>query len=222
MANRKKATAYVLRIIERIQAGNENVAMYTTWLESMTDKQFATLMGKLADGSVTLPYYQPNLKTKPLAVDNLLKIADTLKINFFQKIIQTDDLTGVKYKSNKEYMVLRIPIRRQSQHLVNGLSVATGSTQTDQLTGQAAGKATKTVKISLPETMILESAGLNKSIEELLKVRGGDDRAYKASRKGMVETGTYNLSTIEQLDTRPTSTDTVNSYLKAMHLENNI
>lgn len=221
MANRKKATDWFINKINEILPDNKNVEMYKTYLEGLSNKAFENLMDKLESGESILPFYLSNLNNKRLKVNNLLKVGDGLGIDFFQQIWLVDELTGVKYLTPNRYLILDLPIRRQIQHLIKKKSVPINSKFTDSLTGQVTG-VSKSSRLSLPEIMILESAGHLKSIEEFIKVRGGDITAIQKSKRSLVDTGEYNLHEIEELGTRPTSTDTVRAYLLAAHLDNNI
>jgi len=219
--SRAAATKFFIDKIDSIQPGNDNVEMYKTYFKGLSDKAFSTLMDKLESGEETLPFYIPPLKGKPLSIQTLLNVGDSLGIDFFQQLWLTDSITGVKYLTTQKYLILDIPVRRQSQHLMKGKSVSLNSKYTDNLTGQATG-VSRSSRISLPEIMSLESAGHVKSIEEMIKVRGGDPVALRKAKRLLIDRGYYNLDEIAELGTRPISTETTRAFLLAMHLDNNI
>lgn len=221
MANRKKATEWFIEKISSLNPNSPNIKMYNEFFASLSDKEFDNLMGRLEKGEVILPYFVSNITDEVMRMDKILKLADDLKIDFFQRIWITDPATGVRYLTPQKYMVLDLPIRRQQQHLVKGKSLVENSKYTDPTTGQATGPS-RTSKISFPEIMILESAGHLKSIEEMIKVRGGDNVAFREAKRLTVEQGGYNLSTIEELNTRPTSTETLKAFFFGMHINNNL
>lgn len=219
--SRKKATNWFLNKINAILDNNKNVEMYKLYFASLSDKEFATLMGKLESGEVILPFYLSVLSKKKLTLKNLFIVADSLGLELFQKLWLVDEETGLKYLTYDTYLLARLPIRRQSQHLEKGKSVNKNSKFVDNLTGQGTG-VSRVSRLSLPEIINLEAAGHVKGIEELMKVRGGDTEALRLAKRELVDNGEYSLKTIEELNSRPISTDTVRSILLAMHLDNNI
>lgn len=221
MSNRKKAEKWFIEQITKLDPDSPNIKMYEEFFKDLSDKEFDKLMKDIEDGVVVLPYYSTNLSKKPMDISKILKLADDLGINFFQRIWLTDPVTGTKYLTPHEYLVIDLPIRRQQQHLVKGKSVVENSKYTDPLTGQPTGPS-RSSRLSLPEIMILESAGHLSMIEELMKVRGGDNLAYREARRLMIEQGTYNLETIEELQSRPSSTETLKAFLFGMHIDNNL
>ena len=221
MANRKKATEWFIAQLKELGTNSPNIAMYEEYFKGLSDDAFDKLMQRLASGETILPYYQSNLSKNKLTMDKILKLGDKLKINFFQRLWLTDPVTNVRYLSPHKYLILDIPIRRQQEHVTKKKSVAEHSKFTDAWTGQPMGVSAAS-KISLPELMILESSGHEKAIEELIKVRGGDVIAFRESRQKLIEQGGFNLKDIEDLGTRPTSTETLGTLLKSMHIDNNV
>lgn len=221
MSNRKKAEKWFIDQITKIDPESPNIKMYQEFFKEMSDREFDKLMTRIEEGEVILPYFSSNLSKKPMSMQRILAVADDLGINFFQRIWLTDPVTEVRYLTPHEYLVVDLPIRRQQQHLVKGKSVVENSKYTDPLTGQPTGPS-RSSRLSLPEIMILESAGLYSMIEELMKVRGGDNTAYREARRLIIEQGTYHLENIEALESRPTSTETLKAFLFGMHVDNNL
>lgn len=221
MSNRAKATEWFISHLKVLDPDSPNIEMYETFFKSLKDKEFDALMKRLESGETVLPYYQSNLSKSPLTVKKILKLGDKLGIDFFQRLYMTDPVTGARYLTPHKYMIVDLPVRRQQEHVMKKKSVATHSKFTDTWTGQAMG-VSATSKISLPELMILESSGHVKAIEELIKVRGGDPIAFRESRQRLINQGRYNLKEIEDLNSRPTSTETLGTLLKSMHIDNNV
>lgn len=221
MSNRKAATKWFLDHLKSFNADSPNVKLYEDYFKGLTDKDFNALMDKLASGEEVLPYYVSNLGKEKLQMDKILKLGDALGVDFFQRIWMIDPVSKVKYLSPHKYFIVDLPIRRQSQHLIKGKKVADHGKFTDSMTGQPSG-VSRTSRISLPELMILESSGHHKAIEEMIKVRGGDVEAFRKAKRLSIDQGGYSLKTIEELGTRPTSTETLRSLLLAMHLDNNV
>lgn len=221
MANRKLATEFFLSNIKKINPGSKNIPMYEKYFASLSDKQFHSLMEWLRDKIQVLPYYYQNLDKERIDLEKLYDLCESLGIKLHQRITKTDPVTGVRFTTPEKYAILKLPVRRQKQHLVHGKSVAPHSKHVDVLTGQVTG-VSKTSAITLPELMVLESAGLESVITEFLKVRGGDNTALREARRQTLDTGSYTLKSVEELNSRPTSTETLSATLKAMHLDNQV
>ena len=150
-----------------------------------------------------------------------MKVSKELGINFFKRLYITDPHTGKRYLTNKSYAIFDLPVRRQIQTIKSGLSVATDTSKVDPTTGQVVGDS-QAASISTPETFILYSKQLNKSIVELTKIRGGDNDALRHTYRRLEETGEATIEEAMRLGTTATSTVTLNTMLKAMHIDNNI
>lgn len=224
MSKRKEATAHFLKHIKVLDSSigvTENLDMYTEYFKSLTDKEFDTLMNQLDSKDKTLPYYYAPLSKKGLRLDTIFKVGDMLKIPFFERIWITDSVSGARYLTPKAYPIMDLPVRRQQEHVSKKRKTAVNSKMVDSWTGQPMGVSAG-AKISFTELMILESAGHHKAIEELTKVRGGDVHAFRRSRELLASQGSATLKELEELGTRPTSTETLGTLLKAMHLDNNV
>ena len=77
-------------------------------------------------------------------------------------------------------------------------------------------------RITYPETQLLVALGLDASLVELLKYRGGDIRGFTAMNGMIAKYGHANLATLKPYASGVESTNTLSSYLKAMHLKNNL
>lgn len=220
-ASRKEKIAYMLKVLDDINPGNSNVESSERYFNSLSDKAFNDLMAKMASGEVVWPYYQPNMGKESVSTYRLKKVADKMGIGYYQRITTKDYATGVPFTSTAPRLILPIRVRRLRQHVVKGKAVSATNAYTDPLTGQAVG-ISRTTRLSLPEINMMESGGWRNSIEEFIKVRGGDNVALREARRQVIETGEYSLRDIEKLGTRPTVTDTLRAVLLAMHYENNI
>lgn len=68
----------------------------------------------------------------------------------------------------------------------------------------------------------LSSQNMDKVIEELIKYRGGDEKGFNAMNRSIIATGGVSLAAIKPYASGVKSTQTVDTYLKAMHLDNNL
>lgn len=218
---REIVTEWFINKIDELKPGNKNVAMYKAYFAGLSDDEFEILMDEEVSDIKTLPYYAPNLAEKDVDIENALKVADELGLNLFQRVWMVDPVSGVKFLSTVKYFIVTTQLRRQAQHVSHGKTVAEDSVHTDILTGQAIGPS-DTTHLSLPEIMNLEAVGLHSSIEEMLNIRGGNQRGFIEAKQRLINNGQYSLNAIKDLGYRPTSIETMHSFLLGMHFDNNI
>ena len=221
MSNRQAATDFIVKYIGKLLPGSENAALIKEALDQMSDEQFASYMDKLESGEEILPLIAPNLSKHKLSVERNLSIAAELKHNFFQRIWWTDPSTGLTYLTPERYLVVLLPLRRQVQLLTKKISIPEDNKHVDELTGQVAGPSASS-KLSFPELQVLFAQGLDRAIEELIKYRGGDSKAFNAMNRSIIENGGVSLDNVAISATKVRSTQTLSTYLKAMHLDNNL
>lgn len=221
MSNRKKATAECLQWINELVPGGEAVKDMETVLNGLSDAQFDELMQKLDSEEEILSIAIPNLGKDRLEVERLLKVGKKLGHEFFEQVWLTDAKTGVTYLTPEKYLIVDLPLRRQQQLLTEKISIPENNRSIDELTGQVTGDS-KGASLSLPEMQILRSQGLDRPILEMIKVRGGDERAQRAIHRQIIETGGASLDSVLGAGTRVKSTDTFGTLLKGMHLNNNL
>lgn len=221
MGNRKAATKVLLEYIEKILPGGENVEIYKSQLDKMSDAQFDAYMAKLESGEETLFIVAPNLSKARLSVERNLDIAKELGHNFFERLWLTDPHTDTTYLTPIPYLVVDLPLRRQAQLLNKKISIPDNNDHIDELTGQATGPS-KGSKLSFPELQTLYAQGLDRTIEEMIKFRGGDSEAFRQMNVDMVDKGSVSLDALLSKGTRVKSTETLNILLKSMHLDNNL
>lgn len=220
MANRKAAEAFILDFMDKILPGGENRALYEALFKDMNDRDFDKLMQSIKDGFV-LPIIAPNLNDAKLDTTRNVKLAKSLGHSFFEHIVLTDNDTGETYTTPHKYMVVDMPVRRQSQLLDKKMSTPSNNNVVDELTGQATG-VSKGSALSFPELGVLLSVGLDGPIEELIKLRGGDEVAFNAMNRQILETGESDIDSIKSLGSKVKSTETLSAILTGMHLRNNL
>jgi len=220
MGNRKAAME-VLKLIDEFIPGSPNYAIQKERLEALNDKEFEAFMKKLQSGEECIPFYQPNMQKDKITVDRNLKLAKKLNHDFFERIWLTDETTGVTMLTPEKYMVIDLPIRRQQQLLIKKISIPQDNMHVDDLTGQPTG-ASKGSKLSFPELQVLYAMGLEESIEEMMKFRGGDEKAFRKLRQDIIETGEGNQESLRKMGTKVKATETLSTLLKAMHIDNTL
>lgn len=221
MSNRKSAEAFIVKYIEKLMPGSENTTIYKNMFKNMSDTQFDEFMMKLKSGSNKLAIIAPNFGKQKLNVSRNLEIAEELGHNFFQKIWVGAFGTRPRYLTPIPYMVVDLPLRRQAQLLIKKISIPEDNKTVDTLTGQPTGSS-KGSKISYPEIQVLAAMGLDQSLLELLKFRGGDTKGFIAMNKMISLRGGVSLNAIERFAGGVESTKTLKAFLTAMHLSNTL
>lgn len=217
----KSTIELICSLCDKVDTGGDASNRYRTILSKMTDDEFHEFMLSLKNQDDVLYVNIPNLKEKHVTFENNVKVAKELGVDFFKRLSIVDPKTGKRFLTPQKYAIMHLPIRRQIQTISSGISVATDDSKIDPTTGQVVGDS-QAASISTPETFILYSKGLEKSIVELTKVRGGDNDAMRYAYRKLNETGSSSIAEVMELGTRATSTVTLNNMLTAMHIDNNI
>lgn len=226
---REKFMAVFLPLIEKLAPGSKNRETYEKELAALSDAQFEEMVVDIesgmgfnaVQGGLILPVYMPNLNTTKISVKRNIALAKELGHDFFQRIWITDPHTNQRYLTPRRYMTLLWSVRRQAQTLEGKQSIPTDTTVIDDLTGQPTGES-KGSALTYPELQVLHARGLQNTIIEALKVRGGDLKALNQFERDIIETGGSSLQPILAADTKVKSTQTLDSLLRGMHLKSNL
>lgn len=218
---RKQAEDLIIKFIDKIAPGGDNKELYVKMFASMNDLQFDKFMQDLASGEKFLTVIAPNLGKTNITVENNLKVADELGHDFFQRLWIGPKNDQPAYLTPVKYLVMDLPLRRQSQHVTKKISVPENNRTVDHLTGQPTG-VSKGAKISYPELQVLAGMELDQSLLELIKYRAGDRGGYNAMNAMILRYGTANIKTLSQHSTGVESTKSLKTLLTAMHLKNSL
>lgn len=216
---RKAIEDKIISVVNTIDPSKFNEKYYRELFSSMDNNKFLSWMKDIENGVTKLYLFAPNLKVNIRPAD-ALKAAEMLNTPIFEHLYFIDKSTGKKFKTPYKYMVLTLPIRRTRQYLMHKLSVAESDKKLDALTGQITGDD-QASGISFPETELLFARGLNNTLTEFLKVRGGDIHAFAAFKQQLEENGSCRTSSLDP-NTLPRSAVTMSSILKSMYIDNNL
>lgn len=219
--NRLGAVQFILKYIEKIAPNSGNKKIYEEFFARMSDKEFESFMSDIRDGKRILCIIVPNFKQSALSVENNLKIGQELGHDFFQRLWIEGKEDMPTHLTPEKYMVLDMPLRRASQLLIKKISVPSHNKVVDALTGQPTGES-KGARISYPELQVSAAMGLEKSMVELMKYRGGDNRGGAAFTGMVSRLGTANLSALNQFSSGVESTHTLKTFLTAAHLKSTL
>lgn len=218
---RKQVEDFIIHYVEKILPGLGNKEAYQKKFAAMSDEDFAVFMKKCKEGSERLCILAPNQNAKKLDVRRNLDIGKELGHNFYERIWMDSKGGSPQYLSNPTYLICDYPLRRQAQLQIKKITIPENISSVDNLTGQPVG-ASKGAKISYPELQILASKGLDRSIVELIKFRGGDRQGFNAMNDSISRTGKVYQDSIEHLASGVESTQTLKTYLTCMHLDNTL
>lgn len=219
--NRKAAEAFICKYISLIAPGSHNVNIYKNLFAAMSDKDFDQFMTDLETGDKFLVVIVPNFSKERPSVERNLAIAKELGHDFFQSL-WIEGKGGVpSYLTPVKYLVVDLPVRRASQVLTKKISVPDNMKVVDTLTGQPTGDS-QGAKISYPELQICAAMGLEKSMLELMKYRGGDVRGHAALRASLSNYGRAQLNNLQQFSSGVESKKLVNSFLTSAMLKTNL
>lgn len=221
MADRKKAEAFILQFVKDIEPTGYNVEQYKKVFADMSDKDFDTYMREIRAGNQFLVIFKPMYEAEGLTVENNLKVAEKYGLQFFERLIFSNNTDAPDYMTSITYLVVDLPYRRQSQTLLKKTSIPEHNKVIDELTFQPTGDS-KGAKISYPELQVLIGMGLDNTIAELIRYRGGDRNGFNAYNAMFLRYGNANLKTLSEYASGVESTKTLKTYFTAMHLKSTI
>lgn len=216
--NRKAAEAYVLKLVKAMDPSGFNEDYYKKLFAKLSDKLFDDWIERLRKKETKLYLYCPNMKVFP-KVDDLMKAAEITGTQYFERIKLWDKSTQRYFYTSEKHLVLKLPVRRLKQYLKNKISIPDSDRLINPLTGQVTG-ADKGSSVSMTEAQTLDSKGLHQCLKELTNVRGGNIDAYNSMRSELEETGHASFGDLTSGGIR--SAEVTNTFLKAMHIDNNL
>ena len=219
--NREAGTKVLLWGLRMIDPSGKSAEIYRQRLAEMTDVEYAKWIEALDKKQDYVSVIYSNLSKSPITTANNLEIAPKLGVRFFQQLEMTDKSTGIRYVTPEKYLVMWGRFRRQIQMISNKMSVADSNKILDDLTDQPVG-VSKGASNTYPELLVSVAQGHNHSIVELMKYRGGDKKGFDAMNHMLMTTGHCTMDALKSVDGRAKSTVTVSTFLKAMHLNNNL
>lgn len=220
--DRKKIEKFIVDGIEEILPKSDNRQHYVDFFATLSDKQFDELLDGLEDESIVLAIVCPNLKEGTrLDTGRNLKLAENWGLELFERVWIDPGNGEPKYLSNDRYLIIPLPLCRQAQLLTKKISVPKDNRSVNDFTGQPSGKS-ESSRISYPETLVLQSFGLDANLTELLKYRGGDIQGMRAMDAMISKTGAVSIDSLAHLNTEVTSTRTLYTLLTGMHLDNTL
>ena len=216
---RQAVQKLILNTIATLDHTGTNTDRYKKQFDQWSDAQFNSYVEGIREGRIKLVLYVPNLKIN-IKMANIFKAAHALGLVLFEKIRLWDSTTRRYFLTPQKYPVVMLPVRRLRQFLFHKMSVPDSDAKIDSFSGQVV-KPDKGSSISSVEMQTILSKGLKTSISELIRVRGGDLNAYSEFKGHLEDTGAVSLNNIGE-DSRARSSVILSTYLRGMHVDNNL
>ena len=216
---KKKILDFICKLCDTMEPSGLNSKRYRRIIGQMNDKEFDQFMNYMKEGKWQLHLVAPNMIVN-LQNEDLLKACDLIGLDLFQRVWMYDRATGRKYLTDNKYMFVKLPIRRQQQFLDEKISVPDNDRTIDGLTGQVTGDS-RACSITNPEIQILAARGLDKTMQELVNVRGGNIHGYSEFRRMLEENGEADLDMIDP-NSRTRASVVGGKLLQSMMLDTNL
>lgn len=226
---REKITEFIVKFIGKfIPDDTHNVTVTRGFLSSLSDTDFYNYIHSLRKRPATersdqniLPYYAPNLNKDKLYTANAFKIADELEHKFHKRVWTYNPKSDIEVLSNEEFPIVDLIVRRPAQIHEKKTSIPLETKSVDDMTEQVTG-ASKGSKVSYPELQGQSSQGLDNTIIEEIKLRGGDSIAYREFERQMLENGHCDIDSILEMNTKTKAPTLVSILLTGAHIGNNL
>lgn len=219
--NRAKAQAEIIAFMKLWRGGQHMVPHYEKLFKRLSDAEFDRMMEDFGSGQDFLRSVIPNSDKMLLTVEDNIKAADAIGHDFFERIWLVDEQTGHEYLTNHEFMTTAIPLKNQIQLLFKKISVAKDNKSIDMLSGQVTADS-KGGGISKPEAQVLHALGLEESLKETFKGRGGDRLTTNAFNRMIHETGEADLDAAMSGGGKVQSRVVLGMLLKAQCIDNDL
>lgn len=219
-ANKAAAIDEIIEVCNAIYPYDESMKVLRAGLEKMSNEEFTAYLVRLRNEEDVIPLIVPNGKGPTLSLNRNLKIAKQIGHNFFQRLWLPDG-NGGEYLTPHECFIVQLPVRRMAQIISKKAQIPQDDKTIDDLTGQPTG-ASKGAKISFPEVQTYTALGLDDTLLEFMKYRGGDEAGYRAFTGSIKSNGGVSMDAVKHEAGGVTSVKTVSIYLTGMHLSNTL
>ena len=219
--NIAKAKSVCIQRMKEWDKSGQYAKMYEDLFNSMSEAEFTKFIDGLKSGKNPLFGNIPNFSTVKVGVDHNVAMASSMGYEMYKRIWVTDPVTGVEYLTTNSHLVYETNVCRQIQILDHKLSVSMDNNSVDARTGQPADES-RSARCSGPELMMLKSRGLNNTVIEMIKFRGGDNTSMRYLDDDLMKTGAASMAGVPgQAERSAKSVKTLSSILTAMMFTNN-
>jgi len=195
-----------------------NVDLLTNLINGFTDAEMDKFVDDIEAGHIVVPLIAPD-GSGAISYENNLKVVEGRSIKMFKRIKTTTN--GESVMSSIPWMVAEVTGRKPIQLLDKKRSVPLDDRSRSTITGQVTN-ASKSMSITAPEISLMLANGMYKSIIELTRYRGGDEKASLVM-KAMASHGIdINQETLAKYSNGPEVNNALKQFLLAMQLDSNI
>ena len=219
--NIAKARGVCVQRMKEWDKSGINAKFYEDLFNEMSEAEFYKFMDGLKSGKNPLFGTIPNFGKIKVAVENNVKMAASMGYEMYKRIWTIDPVTGVEYLTTQSHLVYETNMCRQIQIIDHKMSVSTDNNSVDARTGQPADDS-RSARCSGPELMMLKSRGLNNTVIEMIKFRGGDNTSMRYMDDEIIKTGAVSMAGVPgQSERSAKSVQTLSAILTAMMFTNN-
>ena len=220
MNNMKQRRKKLLARMNKMFTTLKQPEMYENFkasIDEMTDNQLLTFMKDVRDGRNQFTFVKPNMSGNPIKVDYVFDAMKQAGLAITSRIEFTDPTTGLRTLTNEDAILTRLPVRVQEQLGDKKLGVPFSDGKIDEITGQVTGND-RAASVTSPESQMMNTRGLNKTLYELKVGRGGNVALYRDMKQMGEETGKIHMDDIN-VDTRRRAAVMLEAYFQGMHLD---
>lgn len=218
--NRKKAEEFLLKVVKDADPTLRTFNQVKEQLAKMDDKRFDEFVQRIKARKEFIPLIMDNHTERQMDTAQALDLCEKYGIQIFQRFWYKHPIVGIKVLSNIKVPFIHMNVRRQIETLMNKMSVSDDNTTVDTLTGQPIHGASA---ITQPESLVYLEKGLDATLVEKLKYRGGDVEGGRLFDQSLIETGKVSTTQLyEQHNTTTRGVQTADIYLTSAHYETNL
>ena len=215
---RKDFDSFIYSFLDRLTGSKQNSELYRGIFGKMSDGELKSFFNKCATGERRFTLTVPNYGDITITTKNNTKMAKEIGLEFYQHLtLKSDDPSVPDIITPNKWMVTTQQIGRVSQFVTTSGKMPEDSKHVDHLTKQPMGTS-EGASITKDEIQILGGVGLDKTLIEVNKTRGGDVGAYNALGASLNATGEANLDTILEYATGVEAKSVTSVILAGMHI----
>ena len=212
MSKEKKTQDYIIKMMGKV-AGSRNAELYKNRFKGMSDKDFREWFDEfLAGDKDILNMISPTDGSVDVSYNHNKKFAKELGVKFFDNITFTNK-NGKSFRPPARAFIVDAFVRVPSQTADKALTVS-DSKSLNPLSGQVRSAS----KVTAPENGILIGLRLVEVMKEYNRFRGGDEGLQQGLSMLLAKKGSASMEELDHFASGITSTETLDSYFKAMHM----
>lgn len=230
MGNREAFKKSIINDLKTLSPDTNNWKIIGDQIDKLSDEQIEHMveaMENASSGNIDpskpvyfIPIILPVGYHASANIKKIISVLESWGLKPFDQVWMTDQTTGQLILSNQKYLNLYIPKRRLAQTLDKKSSIPKDISEIDERSNQTTGES-KGARLSYPELQVLASMGLQKTMSELVKTRGGDLESQRKFNRALIMTGQFSQEQNDP-DSRAKSSDILNIFFRCIGFDNNL